>query len=105
MRERSEQGLRIACMVMGAFLVYQVATLVARKNPLDHLSIPALPSLPVEPVAQAAGKKTNSPAQTDLGRKGTNAGPQTEAANKTTNTVAAEAAAKQETKSRPVQDL
>jgi hypothetical protein len=104
MRERSEQALRIACLVLGAFLLYQVAMLVVRKNPLDHLSIPALPSLPVDPATQTAGKGTNSLPQPDSGRKATNAGPQPEAGSKTTNSVATQASANQGTNSVPIQD-
>jgi hypothetical protein len=105
MRERSEQILRIACLVLGALLLYQLSMLVVRKNPLDRLSIPALPSLPVEPATQTAGKTTNSPPQPESARKGTNAAPLPESVNKTTNSVTPQASAGKEPNSVPAQPL
>ncbi|MDB6110099.1 MAG: hypothetical protein JWR69_1849 [Pedosphaera sp.] len=105
MRERSEQVLRIACLVLGAFLLYQIAMLGVRKNPLENLSIPTLPSLPVEIAAQTSGKGTNSLPQADSASKGTNAGALPESVNKTTNSIATQTPAQKETNSVPAQDL
>lgn len=57
MRNRAEQILRIACLVLAALLLYQLAGVCLRINPLRGVIVPALPSLTVG---------TNSPA--DAGR-------------------------------------
>ena len=45
MRERSEQVLRIACLVLAGLLVLQVAFRVLRRDPLAKVVIPPLPAL------------------------------------------------------------
>jgi hypothetical protein len=73
MRDHSERALRIACWILGAFLVVQVARVVAGINPLAHLSIPALPALSVAAEASGPGKSTNAIRVPDTLNKGTNA--------------------------------
>ena len=45
MRERAEQILRIACLVLAAVVVYQLAGIARRLNPFHGVSVPALPAL------------------------------------------------------------
>lgn len=45
MREPSERVLRLACVALAALLLIQLARIVARRNPVAHLEIPALPTL------------------------------------------------------------
>jgi len=73
MRDRSEQVLRLACVVLGALLVFQIARIVARRNPLAHLQIPTLPTL--------------AAADTHTGAKATNAAPVADSTKKSTNAV------------------
>ncbi|HTI68934.1 MAG TPA: hypothetical protein VMF06_03150 [Candidatus Limnocylindria bacterium] len=54
MLERFEKPLRLACLVLGAILVLQLAMVVARKNPLAGLKIPEIPTL--------ANSASNTPA-------------------------------------------
>ncbi len=53
MHERLEKLLKVACVLFAVFVVYRVARIVFRPNPLSHLSFPAIPSLPAP--------ETNSP--------------------------------------------
>ena len=62
MFERAELVLRIVCMGLATLLLYQLAHLALRGDPLARLNIPAVPSL---------AASTNAPP----GRKGTNAVP------------------------------
>ena len=45
MRERTEQVLRLACLVLGALLLFQIGRIFIHRNPVAHLQIPALPTL------------------------------------------------------------
>lgn len=84
MLERLEKPLRIVCLVLGAMVLLQVARFATKKNPLDQLSIPELPTLTTNELAQADAKATNSIPVTTLEKKQTNA----VAAQKETNAVA-----------------
>jgi hypothetical protein len=84
MLERSKLILKLACYVLAAVLVYQLIQVGIRLNPLGHVTVPELPSLPPETVNQpgpgpaipmmppvAGGKGSNSPVPS----VGTNAAP------------------------------
>jgi hypothetical protein len=60
MRERAEPILKIACLILAAFVLYQVAGIFLRINPLHGVVVPALPVL---------AASTNNPAG---GGRGTN---------------------------------
>lgn len=79
MRERSEQILKIICLVLGLLLIVQLVKVVKHANPLAGVAVPDLPSLPAETnadtkianknpvktntnaIAAAATSKTNTP--------------------------------------------
>ena len=48
MRERSEMALKIVCAGLAALWLFQLVSLVARRDPLAQLTIPALPHLAAE---------------------------------------------------------
>ncbi len=73
MLERSETGLKVICAALAAVLLFQVVRLIARSDPLAHLNIPALPTLPPDTNAPAGGTATNSFAAPGSGKAGTNA--------------------------------
>jgi hypothetical protein len=84
MRERVEPILKIACVILAALVLYEIAGIFLRINPLHGVVVPALPAL-------ASG--TNNPAG---GGRGTNpAAPPVIIAG--TNSIAHEALAKTET--------
>ena len=58
MPDRSEQILKIVCLVFGAVLIFLVGRLIIRADPLKHLTVPALPTLPAG--ADSAAKGTNA---------------------------------------------
>ena len=62
MFERFERPLKIICLAMAALLVWQLAGLILRANPLAKLKIPALPTLAnsTNDVAKPAQKNTNA---------------------------------------------
>jgi hypothetical protein len=60
MSERSELALKILCWAMAALVVYRLVLVLAHINPLYHLAIPALPSLPSVATTTATGTTTNS---------------------------------------------
>jgi hypothetical protein len=62
MLERSEMLLKAACLALAALILVQCARFLIRRDALAHLTIPALPSLPVSPdiQSQSAGKTTNT---------------------------------------------
>ena len=62
MFERFQKPLQILCLLVAAWLVWQMGSLLLRGDPLAKLKIPALPTLPPD---------TNGPAQ--LGKDQTNA--------------------------------
>lgn len=66
MLERYEKVLKITCLVLGAVMLVQLARMVFGRNPLNGVTIPALPALPVTALA-----KTNSVPGVE--KKGTNA--------------------------------
>ncbi len=45
MRERAELILRITCLILAAFVLYQLVGIVVRINPFRGVSVPLLPSL------------------------------------------------------------
>jgi len=61
MSERAGQILRIACLLLAAWVVYELAGMVPRVNPLSHVVIPALPTLAADTnnAPPIAGAKTN----------------------------------------------
>jgi hypothetical protein len=103
MFERFERPLKIICVAMAALLVWELGNLILRGDPLAHLKIPALPTLPgaTNETAKPASKETNAAAVTKPGSNGTNATIGTSAASvtnmangtngmaKSTNTLAA----------------
>jgi hypothetical protein len=54
MLERSKWILKIACLALAALLLYQLVQIGIRLNPLAHVAVPELPSLPPEPAGQPA---------------------------------------------------
>src|SRR5689334_22575460 len=72
MRERSEQILRITCLLLGALLLVQLVRLVLNINPLGHPRIPALPTLSLAADASSGGKGTNPVSASDPLKKSTN---------------------------------
>jgi hypothetical protein len=48
MLERSKWILKIVCLLLAAVLLYQLVQIGIRINPLSHVKIPELPSLPAE---------------------------------------------------------
>ncbi len=102
MLERSLPVLRVICVALAALLLFQVGRLVVGRNPLGHLNIPAVPTLPpdtnapaggtgpislaalgsgktatntAQPGVQIAGVATNAPSGRDSGKTGSNAPP------------------------------
>ena len=72
MLERSEPVLKVICVALAALLLFQVGRLVVGRNPLGHLNIPAVPTLPPDTNAPAGGTGTNSLAALGSGKTGTN---------------------------------
>jgi hypothetical protein len=72
MLERLEPVLKAICLALAALVLFQVARLVVRNDPLAHLNIPALPTLPPDTNAPVGGTGTNSPAAPGLVKAGTN---------------------------------
>ena len=60
MLERSVMALKVACLVLGALVLFQCSRFLIRRDALAHLTIPALPTLPADVEAQPGGKATNS---------------------------------------------
>ena len=73
MLERSEPVLKGVCVALAGLLLFQVARLVFRSDPLAHLNIPALPTLPPDTNAPASGPGTNALAASGSGKATTNA--------------------------------
>jgi hypothetical protein len=61
MFDRFERPIKIVCLAMAALLVWQLAGLILRGDPLARLKIPALPALPgaTNDTANSAQKDTN----------------------------------------------
>ena len=72
MLERLEPILKVICVALAALVLFQVVRLVVRSDPLAHLNIPALPTLPPDTNAPA-GTATNSLAAPGPAKGGTNA--------------------------------
>jgi hypothetical protein len=72
MLERSERVLKAICAALAALLLFQVVRLVVRSDPLAHLNIPALPTLPPDTNAPAGGAGTNSLLASGSAKAGTN---------------------------------
>lgn len=72
MLERLEPVLKAVCLALAALVLFQVVRLVVRSDPLAHLNIPALPTLPPDTNAPAGGTGTNSLAAPGSGKAGTN---------------------------------
>ena len=73
MLDRSEPVLKVLCMALAGLLLFQVARMVVRSDPLAHLNIPALPTLPLDTNAPSGVAGTNSLAASGAGKAGTNA--------------------------------
>ena len=71
MLSRAEPILKALCAVLALLLLVQFGRMIVHSNPLAHLVIPALPSLPPDTNAPAAGKATNTVSGATGGR-GTN---------------------------------
>src|SRR5579872_5682984 len=110
MRERAELLLKLACLALAALVLYQLSRFMTRTSPLEHLGIPALPSLasgsnaPIAeavtnstPIKETEKKGTNSVAGKEENKPGTNAITTAEAANKSTNAATGPASGKPET--------
>ena len=72
MLERSLPVLRVICVALAALLLFQVGRLVVGRNPLGHLNIPAVPTLPPDTNAPAGGTGPNSLAALGSGKTATN---------------------------------
>lgn len=72
MLERWEPVLKAICLALAALVLFQVARLVMRSDPLAHLNIPELPTLPPDTNAPTGGTGTNSLAAPGSGKVGTN---------------------------------
>jgi hypothetical protein len=90
MFERFERPIKIVCLAMAALLAWQLGSLILRGNPLAHVTIPPLPSLPetTNETPKIAPKETNAPASKP-GPNGTNVVIGTNAVTKSTNALAA----------------
>lgn len=81
MRKHADKVLRIACIALGALLIFQVVRIAARSNPLAKVSIPDVPTLAKGTNTVSPAAKTNSPASkvgtnvvaASVSSKGTNA--------------------------------
>ena len=62
MLERSETVLKVLCVALAAVLLFQLGRLFVRGNPLAHLNIPALPSLPPDTNSAPTPLPTNAAA-------------------------------------------
>jgi hypothetical protein len=62
MFERFERPIKIICLAMAALLAWQLGSVILRSNPLAHLKIPALPTLPgaTNETAKLAQRETNA---------------------------------------------
>jgi hypothetical protein len=59
MRERAEQILRIACLILAALVLCQLVGMVVRWNPFRGVTVPALPALAVSTNAAGGAHGTN----------------------------------------------
>lgn len=70
--KRSEHIMRIVCLALAAFLVYQFARLVLQRNPLAQLNIPPAIAASLASNAVAAAKATNTVSRSDPAKQATN---------------------------------
>src|SRR5437879_2602717 len=103
MRERFEPTLKIVCLALAAILFYQCSILVLRKQPLAHLTIPALPTLSTNTAAQTGGKETNSVVPQEPAKNETNSIASKPTGTNLTNAASAQEPGKPLTNSVPLQ--
>lgn len=97
MFDRAEIVLKITCLGLGALLLFQLARMVTRKNPLADVNLAALSALAAGTNSPSGGKGTNALSQPRPDKSGTNsAGPQSSAKSQT-NSPLAQASAKSQT--------
>jgi hypothetical protein len=89
MFERLEPVLKGVCIILAALLLFQVGRAVAHSNPLAHLKIPPLPSLPADTNAPPAVAGTNSPVAATNKPASNSSQPKASASAKGTNALAA----------------
>lgn len=99
MLERSERMLKIICLGLAAIMLYELVGAVLRHNPLEHMSIPVLPSLAAAPDAKKSGPETNSLTSKAGGKPVTNSQATKDSDKPGTNQVVAGASGKQGTNS------
>jgi len=87
MRDRVDQLLKIGCFALGALVLFQVGRAVMRNNPLERVSIPAVPTLDAGTNAVAAATNA-APVKVAAGVSATNAASGTNAPVTATNAVA-----------------
>jgi hypothetical protein len=93
MRERAEMLLKLACLALAALMFYQLSRFVTRTSPLQHLSIPELPSLAQGSETNVTRAATNPVAHSEPERKGINSAAGKEESKPATNTVSTNGAA------------
>ena len=73
MRERAEPVLKIACLILAALVLYELAGIFLRFNPLHGVVVPALPALTIGTNnPSSGGRGTNLAVSMPAGMKGTN---------------------------------
>jgi hypothetical protein len=70
MRDRVDRILRIACVALAVLLLFQLVRTLVLSNPLARVTIPAVPTLSTNALAEAKG--TNAPAAQSTANKNTN---------------------------------
>lgn len=63
MLERTEPILKALCLGLAALLLFQICRIAARRDPLDHLSIPVPPTLAMAPDPPTSRTGTNHQTQ------------------------------------------
>ena len=86
MLERCERPLKIASVILGALLLFQLGRLAFRNNPLDQINIPPLPAISTN--AAPRGSTNSTSLAKNIEPKGTNSNASVAGENKSTNTVA-----------------
>src|ERR1700744_3481201 len=61
LRKYAEPVLRMACIIMAAIVVYQLAEMILRWNPFRGVTVPALPTLTASTNAPAGNGPTPRP--------------------------------------------
>jgi hypothetical protein len=103
MFERFERPVKIVCAAMAALVVWQLGSLILGGDPLAHLKIPGLPSLPgaTNEEPKLSSKETNAAVMTNTGINGTNVAIGANGATKSTNALAAGGTAQTNASSGP----